>query len=201
MTELLWETEIYAAGKFPRAPYDTVASFVYRNAAPGPRENVRILELGCGAGNNLWFLASEGYSVAGTDGSRRAIEYAKCRLAESGFRADLRVENFPDLGFDSSSFDLAFERAALSYVTPEVAAQTIREVHRVLAPGGRFFFNPYSGQSAPAPGYTCFYDRELVERVLGSGWRILRMHHAELRDCLNQQELVTGDWRVEVEKL
>jgi SAM-dependent methyltransferase len=201
MAELVWDTEIYAAGRFPHAPYDMVASFVYRNAPPRPRDSVRILELGCGAGNNVWFLASEGYNVSGTDASQLAIAYAKKRLAASRLKADLRVEGFPGISFPDGSFDLVFERAALSYATPEIAAQTVREVRRVLSSGGRFFFNPYSAQHDPAPGYTCYYDRKLVEQVLGTGWRLLRMQHAELRDSLNQEKLITGDWRVEVEKV
>jgi SAM-dependent methyltransferase len=201
MPELVWDTQIYANGKFPRAPFDMVASFVYRNAPPLPREQVSILELGCGSGNNVWFLASEGFRVTGTDASPRAIEYAKNRVKESGLQADLRVESFPTVTFPDGSFDLVFERGALIYVTPDLAAQTIREVRRVLKPGGRFFLNLFSGQCDPAPGYTCYYDRSMVERVLEGGWKILRMHHAELRDFLDGEKLVTGDWRVEVEKI
>jgi SAM-dependent methyltransferase len=199
-TEMFWDSEFYAAGKFPRSPYEIVASFVFRNAPARSRDSVRVLELGCGGGNNVWFLASEGFAVTGTDASPRAIDYAKKRLAGQCLRADLHVEPFPRVSFDDSTFDLVVERAALACVTPEVAAQTIREVRRVLVPGGRFFFNPYSTQSNPGFGYICFYNRDLVEQVLGDGWKVLRMQHAEIRDHLNQQEILVGDWRVEVEK-
>src|SRR5437016_5148901 len=116
----VWDNEFYGSGKFPRAPYDTVASFVYRHAPKRSRNTVRILEIGCGAGNNVWFLASEGFAVAGTDGSPAAIEYAQQRLRESGFEADVRVAAFPLLPFEDESFDLCVERAALVYVPAEI---------------------------------------------------------------------------------
>ena len=197
----VWDAEFYNSGRFVRAPYEAVASFVYRHAPARPRSEVRILELGCGSGNNVWFLASEGFHVAGTDASERAIEYARRRLSDSGLAADLRVAAFPDLPFADASFDLACERAALVYIPPEVATLALQQVQRVLVPGGKFFFNPYSGHEGSAEvGYTCYWTREMIEQSFAQGWKILRLHHAELRDALHGNQLVCGDWRVEVER-
>jgi hypothetical protein len=59
----VWD-EIYGQGRhFNHYPYDAVVSFVFNNR-PGdrPRDQVRVLEVACGAGNNLWFAAREGFS-------------------------------------------------------------------------------------------------------------------------------------------
>ncbi len=44
------------------------------------RKAIKILEVGCGPGANLWFMAREGFSVYGIDGSEHAIELARRRL-------------------------------------------------------------------------------------------------------------------------
>ena len=100
----IWEKEIYGQGRqLGRYPYDAVVSFVFRYA-PRDRERsaVRILEIGCGAGNNLWFAAREGFSVTGIDGSATAIDYARKRFAEEGLSGDLRVGDFTALPFEDN---------------------------------------------------------------------------------------------------
>jgi 2-polyprenyl-3-methyl-5-hydroxy-6-metoxy-1,4-benzoquinol methylase len=59
----IWENEIYGDGKnIARYPYDVILSFIYRNFPRNkPRNEIKILEVGCGTGNNLWFAAREGF--------------------------------------------------------------------------------------------------------------------------------------------
>ncbi|MGA2030832.1 MAG: class I SAM-dependent methyltransferase [Thermoguttaceae bacterium] len=183
-----WES-LYRQGKFPRCPYDHVASFVFRNAPQHPRNEVRILELGCGPGNNLALLVQEGFACSGIDSSPAAIEYARNRI---GPAADLRVASFPGLPFSTAAFELALERAALSYVSFDCAVETIAEVRRVLIPGGRFLFNPYS-EHAENPCEATYYDRGMVEKAL-DGWRIISLQKAVVRDELAGRTL-WGEWR------
>src|SRR5262245_53509995 len=112
----IWEDAIYGQGqKISRYPFDIVVTFVYRNyPRHKPRHDVRILEVGCGSGNNLWFAAREGFQVAGIDGSSSAIAYAQKRFAEEGLTGDLRVGDFTQLPFESDSFDLAIDRGSLT---------------------------------------------------------------------------------------
>lgn len=132
----VWEEQVYRQGQFPRCPYDHVASFVFRNSPKRPRSEVRILECGCGAGNNLAFFVQEGYACSGFDASPTAIDYARHRI---GAAADLRVASFPEVPFPDATFDLVIERAAICYVNFDDAVRTIAEVKRVLRPGGGAF--------------------------------------------------------------
>jgi SAM-dependent methyltransferase len=212
----MWETAIYAERRYlNRYPYDFVVSFVFRYAPAGPRKAVNILEVGCGAGNNLWFAAREGFSVFGIDGSRSAIAHAQRRLADEGLQGDLRVGDFTSLPFDDASIDLAIDRGALTCAGFTVASRAVAEVRRVLKPGGSFVFNPYSTRyTSCAPGsrsadglvadittgdlvgvgQICFYDEADVRRVLGEGWKILAFEFGEITDHCSGE--VRAEWRV-----
>lgn len=191
----MWEQTVYQQGKFARCPYDYVASFVYRNAPAKPRHEVRVLEVGCGAGNNSWFLSQEGFACYGTDGAPSAINYATARC---GPACDLRVAEFPHIPFPEDHFDLAFDRAAICYANLEIAELTIENVRRALRMAGKFLFTPYSFHSLP--GMTGLgYTEEMIRGVL-SRWRIIEIQKATFEDFLRNQVL-WGEWRVVAEKV
>jgi SAM-dependent methyltransferase len=149
----VWD-EIYQSGRHAnRYPWDAVVSFVFRHR---PRDrspaDASIIEIGCGTAPNLWFAAREGFRVAGIDASDAAIAIAKQRLAADGLKGDLRVGNFSELPFETESFDLAIDRAALTCVGDGVARAAIAEVHRVLRPGGVMFCNVYSDSHSSRAG-------------------------------------------------
>lgn len=219
----LWEEEIYGSGRhLSRYPYDAVVSFVYRHYPRSkPRAEVRILEIGCGAGNNLWFAAREGFAVAGLDGSATAIEYARNRFAEEGLKADLRVGDFTQLPFEDESFDLAIDRGALTCCGLSAGQRAVEEVRRVLVPGGRFFLNPYSDRHssfssgrAGADGLTiditagtltgvgqlCFYGRRQVDALMAKGWKIHSLQHSESAEHTRPEILIHAEWRIIAEK-
>jgi SAM-dependent methyltransferase len=190
----MWEQSFYQSGKFARCPYDYVASFVYRNAPPKARNEVRILEVGCGAGNNSWFLSQEGFACYGTDGASSAINYAKARC---GPACDLRLAEFPNIPFPDDHFDLAFDRAAICYTNFEIAWLTIENVRRALRAAGKFLFTPYSFHSAA--GMTGLgYTEEMIREIL-SRWRIIEIQKATFED-FQRNQVLWSEWRVVAEK-
>ena len=132
----IWE-ELYGQGSIARCPYDFVASFAFRNAPKDKaRKDIKILEIGCGSGNNLWFLAQEGFSVSGVDGSAAAIDAAKRRFTDDGLTGDLTAGDFTKLAHPNSSFDLVIDRGALTCCGTSSIKKAIAEVSRVLKSGG-----------------------------------------------------------------
>lgn len=220
----VWEDGIYGQGRhLNRWPYDMVVSFVFRHAPRDrPRQAVRILEVGCGAGSNLLFAAHEGFAVAGIDGSASAVEYARRRFAEGGLEGDLRVGDFTDLPFDDGTFDLAVDRCAITCCGRSAAARAVSEVRRVLADGGKFCFNPYSDRHSsrasgrPGPdgltrhitagsvagvGPLCFYDGSAVQALFQDGWGLESVEHLEIRQELDAARDVHAEWRVIARKV
>ena len=219
-----WETEIYGQEKhLNRYPFDTVVSFVYRNyPRHKPRNETRILEVGCGAANNLWFAAREGFQVAGIDGSESAIAYARQRFADERLSGDLRVGDFAKLPFSDDFFDLAVDRGALTCCGFSVARVAIGEVRRVLHPGGRFMFSPYSDRHSGATsgtlgpdglvldiadtglrglGQLCFYGRENVNAAFPNGWKMLSVQHIEVLEEKEYNPSTQAHWLVVAERL
>ena len=69
----IWE-DIFQNNEWGKYPSLAVVRFVARNFYKVPnRKDIRILELGCGTGANLWYCAREGFSVIGLDGSKTAL--------------------------------------------------------------------------------------------------------------------------------
>jgi SAM-dependent methyltransferase len=216
----VWE-EMYAQGShLNRYPYDCVVRFVHRHAPRDrQRADVQILEIGVGAGNNLWFAAREGFGVAGVDASPTAIAAARTRFAADGLDASrLVVADFTRLPFPADSFDLIVNRAALPCVGYATAARAVAEVHRVSRPGARFFNQLYSdscsveGVAGPDGvlteikgalagfGQIAFYGRNDIARVFGPGWTMVEIAHLARTDMTALPHSTSAAWEFVVER-
>ena len=146
----IWE-EKYRNGHHEKYPWDTVVSFVFRHAPKNLKPNeIKILEVGCGTGSNLWFAAREGFRVSGIDASQSAIEYARDRFNKEGLDGELKVGDFTKLPFNSDNYDLVIDRAAIACCSLTAAEHVICEIYRVLKTNGKFLFNPYSTKHTSA---------------------------------------------------
>jgi ubiquinone/menaquinone biosynthesis C-methylase UbiE len=134
----VWE-EIFQRREWGKYPPEHVVRFIAQNFARAmDRGAIRLLEIGCGPGANVWFMAREGFRVSGIDGSSTAIQRAHERLASEGLSADLGVGDFVSLPWPDNCFDGVVENVSL-YTNPAVAIhQALQEVHRVLKPGAPF---------------------------------------------------------------
>ncbi len=76
-----WE-DIFRSQAWGKYPSEDVIRFVARNFYTVPeRDAIRILEVGCGPGANVWYIAKEGFSAYGIDGSTTAITICRQRMA------------------------------------------------------------------------------------------------------------------------
>jgi SAM-dependent methyltransferase len=94
----------------------------------------RALDFGCGTGRSTRFLRDHGFAAVGVDISEAMIARAK----DTDPGGDYRVIAPGDLaGFGDGTFDLALSEMPFdSIATGEEKARTLREISRVLKPGG-----------------------------------------------------------------
>ncbi len=203
----IWEELRRKGVQTARYPYEKIISFVMRyHPKEKNREDIHILEIGCGAGNNLWALALEGFKVYGIDGSQTAIEMAKDIFKKFQIEGNLRVGDFTEkLPYEDEKFDLVFDRGSITCVEYEDAKRTIQEVYRVLKKGGYFFFNPYSifhtsyitaknrannryvlteNGSIAGTGYVCFYGMIEAMKIIDQ-FEVLEFKELILKDEIN----------------
>jgi SAM-dependent methyltransferase len=98
----------------------------------------RVLEYGCGLGGQAFALAERGAIVTGIDISEVAVALARKRAsAMPAARLNFMRADAEALEFEGGSFDLVCGSGILHHLDLDRA---LREVHRVLAPGGRAVF-------------------------------------------------------------
>lgn len=144
-----WET-VFRAQEWGRYPAEDLVRFVARNFYRVPdRGAVQLLEVGCGPGGNLWYMAREGFTVAGIDGSSTAVELAKNRLDAEvpGWRGEIVCGDMTTLPFADGRFDGVVDSEAIYCNSFGDSKRIYNEVRRVLKPGGALFSRTFAAGS------------------------------------------------------
>jgi SAM-dependent methyltransferase len=106
----------------------------------GQVRGARVLELGCGAASGARWLATRGAAVVALDLSAGMLRHARAASRRSGVRVPLVQADAMFLPFGPASFDVVFTAfGAVPFVADSAAL--MREVWRVLRPGGRWVFS------------------------------------------------------------
>lgn len=109
------EYQAYAASVFPRC------------------RDARVLEIGCGDGDDALKMVENGAVVSAIDISKTAIDKANKLSNERGLKVDFRVMDAEVLDYAESEFDMVCGEGVLHHLDLETM---VRELVRVLKPGG-----------------------------------------------------------------
>jgi demethylmenaquinone methyltransferase/2-methoxy-6-polyprenyl-1,4-benzoquinol methylase len=96
--------------------------------------NTQVLDLCCGAGQTTGFLVQYSQQVTGLDASPVALARAAKNVPQAKYVEGL-AEKMP---LEDNRFDVVHTSAALHEMTPSQLREILREVYRVLRPGGIF---------------------------------------------------------------
>lgn len=108
-----------------------------------PKQSV--VDLGCGNGRNLIYLAKEfGMSGTGFDIAQSAIMQAKKAAVADELRLDFSVRSIAgDLPFKDESQGLILDMMVSHFLNNEERAKLVTEIARIIKPGGWFFFKTF----------------------------------------------------------
>ena len=99
----------------------------------------KVLDLGCGTGNDVRRLANLDHQVTGLDFSKIALDIARSkRNPRAGF---VRADMGRGLPFLKGCFDAVFSNVALHMFDDMITRAVIQEVKRILRPSGIFIFH------------------------------------------------------------
>ncbi|MFQ6020594.1 MAG: class I SAM-dependent methyltransferase [Candidatus Aenigmatarchaeota archaeon] len=100
-------------------------------------KNKRILDIGCGGGQESIILAKKGAIVTGIDFSKKQIEFAKKLAKKEKVKVNFLIKNIERLDmFPKNSFDIVYSSYALQYI--ENLKRVFKEVYKILKPKGIF---------------------------------------------------------------
>jgi cyclopropane fatty-acyl-phospholipid synthase-like methyltransferase len=160
----------------------------------------RILDIGCGTGRHLVYLAKRGFQMFGFDASQHAINMSEEWLNEEGFYANIMKHRMEDtFPYEDMLFDAVISIQTIHHNRIQDIKSSVAEIERVLRPQGYIFItvpiltdkpvNPEdswdlkeieSGTYLPQKGPVCgilhhyFTEKELLE--VFSAFRITRMY-------------------------
>ncbi len=164
---------------------------------------LKVLEIGCGLGTDGAQFADAGADYTGVDLTEAAVDLARKRFELFDLPGKLQTADAENLAFEDESFDLVYSHGVLHH-TPEIG-KAVREIHRILRPGGRAVVMLYHRGSynyrvnisvlrrAGAPLLTWEPGIRLINKLTGEPLDSLRQH-AELLKTEKESYLKPGEF-------
>ena len=131
----------------------------------------RVLDVGCGTGENAIYFAARGLDVVGVDGAADAIRQAGDKARTRGVRVRFDVADVLDLGEDLGDFDTVTDSGVFHVFDDEDRPRYERSVQGVLRPGGHLYLLCFSERQPGDWGPRRVTQMEL-RATFTEGWRI-----------------------------
>ena len=100
-----------------------------------------VLDLGCGSGRYTLFFAEQGFKVSAIDIAQSAVDMTRDWLSARGLTGDVRCASIEEIPFPDASFDALVSFGVLDHVLSPVAQEGLKEIRRVVKPGGLIHLN------------------------------------------------------------
>ncbi len=159
----------YLAGS---APWDIGrAQPAFVSLVEAGRITGRVIDIGCGTGENALFLATSGLDVVGVDGSPEAVRQAREKANRRGLPVTFHLADVLELGDYRQSFDTATDSGVFHVFGDDDRLRYERSVGGALRPGGHLFLMCFSERQPGEWGPRRVTQRELRE-TFTDGWRV-----------------------------
>lgn len=132
----------------------------------------RVLDAGCGTGEQTLLAAARGADAVGVDVSPRAIEQARRKAADRGLTARFEVGDALSLGQLGLTFDTVIDSGLFHVFDDTQRAQYVTSLASVLRPGGTCYLMCFSDRQPGNWGPRRVRREELLA-AFADGWTVL----------------------------
>lgn len=157
-------------------------------------EQTRILDLGAGTGQHSLHMKEMGLDVTCIDLSSKMIEIC----LQKGLKA--YEMDFYNLTFEDNSFDSLWAMNTLLHVPNKELIEVLKEIRRVMKPGGTFYMGVYGGYNSEGiweedsclpKRFFSFYDEETMKEKVSQVFELQEFRTIPLEGIkLNYQALL-----------
>ena len=153
----------------------------------------RILDAGCGTGENALYFAGRGHEVVGIDFLEEPIERAKKKAAERSCSATFLVKDALTLGDWPERFDAVIDSGLFHVFGDEDRARYVAGLAHATNPGGRLFLLCFSDEEPGTQGPRRVSKQE-IEEAFADGWAVeaIRPSRYEVRPDLKDLSFGEG---------
>ncbi len=131
----------------------------------------RLLDSGCGSGENTLLAAAGGADALGVDVAPTAIEQARRKAAERGVTARFEVGDVLDLSQFGTGFDTIIDSGVFHVFDDGDRARYVASLASVLEPGGRCYLMCFSDRQPGDWGPRRVRRDELID-AFSDGWAV-----------------------------
>lgn len=131
----------------------------------------RVIDIGCGTGENALYFAKAGLDVVGVDGSPEAIRQARDKARQRDVSIRFDIADVLDLHAYRQSFDTATDSGVFHVFDDDDRPRYEHSVRDVLRPGGHLFLMCFSERQPGDWGPRRVTQAEL-RQAFSDGWHI-----------------------------
>ncbi len=139
----------------------------------------RVLDVGCGTGENALYLAHLGFELWGIDASPTAIKKAKEKAKEREIIVNFLVSDALKLQLLKTKFDTVIDCGLFHVFSDEERPIYTASLSSVLYPGGKYFMLCFSEHEQGSYGPRRVTQAE-IRATFSKGWKINYIREAEL---------------------
>jgi ubiquinone/menaquinone biosynthesis C-methylase UbiE len=133
------------ANQFPSWPNEAMLKVLFGNylkKKPDLSKKMKVLDVGCGFGNNLLPFARPGNELYGVEIDPKICEIGKNILRQKNIQANISYGHNRELNFEDNTFDLLVSINVLHYENSEEnMLAALKEHHRVMKDGGALYLS------------------------------------------------------------
>ena len=130
-----------------------------------------VLDVGCGTGENVLYMAERGFAASGVDGAPSAIRKARAKAKQRGLKASFEVSDALNLSVPERPFDTVIDSGLFHVFSDEDRHRFTGSLGRVVRLGGTYFLMCFSDQQPGDWGPRRVTQVE-IRSVFSDGWHV-----------------------------